>query len=86
MRDPDGYIIEVGQSSQKMIDHIAFEAESRTAVDQFHGIALEVGGSCKGKPGLRPRYGDHYYAAFVPDPDGHTIEAVCRRCEPGESP
>lgn len=64
--------------------HVAFEAKSPEAVDAFHGAALEAGGSCKGKPGLRPRYGDSYYAAFVLDPDGHTIEAVCRRREPDQ--
>lgn len=58
--------------------HIAFAAKSRNAVDDFYEAALQVGGTCKGAPGLRPRYGEHYYAAFVSDPDGHTIEAVCR--------
>ncbi len=59
--------------------HVAFVAESRTAVDQFHNAAIEAGGTSKGPPGLRPRYGEYYYAAFVHDLDGHTIEAVCRR-------
>ena len=61
--------------------HVAFVAETRAAVDAFHKAAIEAGGTTKGAPGLRPRYGDHYYAAFVFDPDGHTIEAVCRKCE-----
>ena len=61
--------------------HIAFVAKSRKAVDDFHRAALKVGGLCKGAPGLRPVYGDHYYAAFIIDPDGHTIEAVCRHYE-----
>ncbi len=59
--------------------HIAFEAESRADVDKFYAVAIEAGGTPKGEPGLRPQYGDNYYAAFVLDPDGHTIEAVCRR-------
>lgn len=58
--------------------HIAFAANSRSAVDAFYAAALVAGGKSKGKPGLRPVYGEHYYAAFVFDPDGHTIEAVCR--------
>ncbi len=59
--------------------HIAFAAESRSVVDAFYRAALQAGGTCKGAPGLRPRYGEHYCAAFVLDPDGHTIEAVCRK-------
>jgi catechol 2,3-dioxygenase-like lactoylglutathione lyase family enzyme len=61
--------------------HLAFSAESRAAVDAFYDAALDAGGSSKGAPGLRPRYGANYYAAFVYDPDGHTIEAVCRNSE-----
>jgi catechol 2,3-dioxygenase-like lactoylglutathione lyase family enzyme len=56
--------------------HMAFSASTRAAVDAFHAAALRVGGSDNGGPGLRPDYGDHYYAAFVVDPDGHRIEAV----------
>jgi catechol 2,3-dioxygenase-like lactoylglutathione lyase family enzyme len=48
------------------------------AVEAFHAAALQAGGKDKGPPGLRPRYGEHWYAAFVLDPDGHNIEAVCR--------
>jgi catechol 2,3-dioxygenase-like lactoylglutathione lyase family enzyme len=56
--------------------HLAFAAESRVAVDQFHAAALRHGGSDNGTPGPRERYGPHYYAAFVIDPDGYRIEAV----------
>nr|WP_315221896.1 VOC family protein [uncultured Duganella sp.] len=56
--------------------HLAFAAPSRAAVDAFHAAALAVGGSDNGAPGLREDYGDHYYAAFLVDPDGHRIEAV----------
>jgi catechol 2,3-dioxygenase-like lactoylglutathione lyase family enzyme len=59
--------------------HIAFSADTRSAVDAFHEAALHAGGTDNGGPGLRPRYAEHYYAAFVLDPDGHNIEAVCRR-------
>jgi catechol 2,3-dioxygenase-like lactoylglutathione lyase family enzyme len=61
--------------------HVAFLANSRDAVDGFHEAALRAGGADNGRPGLRPRYAEHYYAAFVLDPDGHNIEAVCRRPE-----
>lgn len=58
--------------------HLAFSAPSREAVDRFHAAALQRGGSDNGVPGLRPDYGETYYAAFVVDPDGHRIEAVVR--------
>lgn len=56
--------------------HLAFAAPSRAAVDHFHAIALSCGGRSEGAPGPRPAYGEHYYAAFVLDPDGHRLEAV----------
>lgn len=56
--------------------HVCFTAPSRAAVDAFHAAALAAGGRDNGKPGLRPHYHAHYYAAFVIDPDGHRIEAV----------
>lgn len=59
--------------------HVAFLADSRAAVDGFHRAAIEAGGRDNGAPGLRPRYAENYYAAYVLDPDGHNIEAVCRR-------
>jgi catechol 2,3-dioxygenase-like lactoylglutathione lyase family enzyme len=55
--------------------HIAFTATGPAQVDDFHAAALSAGGRDNGAPGDRP-YGDHYYAAFVLDPDGHNIEAV----------
>ena len=58
--------------------HVAFCAESHEAVDAFHAAAVQAGGKDNGPPGLRPRYAEHWYAAFVLDPDGHNIEAVCR--------
>ena len=57
--------------------HVAFAASSRAAVDAFHRAALAAGGRDNGAPGLRPHYHEHYYGAFVFDPDGHNIEAVC---------
>lgn len=57
--------------------HIAFKAPNRPSVDAFHRAALEAGGRDNGPPGLRPHYHPNYYAAFVLDPDGHRLEAVC---------
>jgi catechol 2,3-dioxygenase-like lactoylglutathione lyase family enzyme len=57
--------------------HIAFVAESRQQVDDFHRAALAAGGTDNGPPGLRPQYHACYYAAFVIGPDGHNLEAVC---------
>ena len=66
-----------------MIDHtgikVAFSAGSRAEVDAFYDKAMAAGGRDNGAPGLRPQYHADYYAAFVPDPDGHNIEAVCHR-------
>ena len=61
--------------------HIAFVAENRSQVDAFYRAALEAGAEDNGAPGLRPQYSGRYYAAFVIDPDGHNIEAVCHEAE-----
>ena len=58
--------------------HLAFSAASRAAVAAFYQAALSAGGKDNGPPGLRPDYGENYYAAFVIDPDGHHLEAVCK--------
>ncbi|OLP62235.1 glyoxalase [Xaviernesmea oryzae] len=58
--------------------HLAFAAPDRKAVDAFHASALAAGGQDNGAPGLRPHYGPSYYAAFVIDPDGYRLEAVCK--------
>lgn len=59
--------------------HLAFVADSRAMVDAFHQAALAAGGSDNGAPGIRAQYHPNYYGAFVRDPDGHNIEAVCHR-------
>jgi catechol 2,3-dioxygenase-like lactoylglutathione lyase family enzyme len=59
--------------------HIAFTAADRETVDLFYATALLAGGRDNGPPGLRPHYHADYYGAFVLDPDGHNIEAVCRQ-------
>ena len=58
--------------------HVAFTAPERETVDRFYKAALAAGGKDNGPPGLRPQYHADYYGAFVFDPDGHNIEAVCR--------
>jgi catechol 2,3-dioxygenase-like lactoylglutathione lyase family enzyme len=57
--------------------HLCFRAPDRAAVRAFHAAALAAGGRDDGAAGLRPQYHEHYYGAFVLDPDGHRIEAVC---------
>ncbi len=57
--------------------HLALAARDRAAVDDFYRAAISAGGKDNGAPGLRPHYHPNYYAAFVFDPDGHNIEAVC---------
>jgi catechol 2,3-dioxygenase-like lactoylglutathione lyase family enzyme len=57
--------------------HVAFRAPDRKAVDRFHAAGLEAGGRDNGKPGLRADYSPTYYAAFLIDPDGNNVEAVC---------
>lgn len=57
--------------------HIAFQTDTAANVDAFYSAALQARGTDNGPPGLRPHYHATYYAAFVRDPDGHNIEAVC---------
>ena len=57
--------------------HIAFRVPNRALVDAFYKAAMGAGGVDNGKPGPRPHYHPNYYGAFVLDPDGHNIEAVC---------
>ena len=61
--------------------HVCFRAPNRAAVKAFHKAALAAGGRDNGPPGLRPQYHASYYAAFVVDPDGNRIEAVCHEAE-----
>jgi len=67
------------RAASQTASHVAFAAEDRNTVDSFHEAALAAGGRDNGSPGLRPHYHRDYYGAFVLDPDGHNIEAVCRR-------
>jgi catechol 2,3-dioxygenase-like lactoylglutathione lyase family enzyme len=61
--------------------HVAFSAPDRSTVDAFHAAALTAGGRDNGGPGLREIYHPAYYGAFVLDPDGHNVEAVCHAPE-----
>ena len=61
--------------------HLCVAAPARAAVREFHAAALAAGGRDDGMPGLRPLYHADYYGAFVLDPDGHRIEAVCHAPE-----
>lgn len=59
--------------------HWCFRAPDRAAVDAFHAVGVAHGGADDGPPGPRPHYHEHYYAAFLLDPDGNRVEAVCHR-------
>ena len=61
--------------------HIAFTVATRAEVDAFHAEALAAGGTDNGRPGIRSAYHPNYYAAFVHDPDGINVEAVCHKPE-----
>ncbi len=61
--------------------HVALLAPSRAAVDAFHAAALAAGGKDEGAPGPRPQYHEHYYGAYVRDPDGNKLQACCHRPE-----
>ncbi len=69
------WIAEQDATSGKL--HIAIQAKSRAEVDAFYAAAIAAGGRDNGGPGVRPHYHPGYYGAFVLDPDGHNIEAVC---------
>ena len=76
---PDFWISQGAPQSPPV--HIAFRVTSRAVVRAFHAAALAAGGTDNGPPGIRAHYHPNYYAAFVRDPDGHNIEAVCHEPE-----
>ena len=78
-RKPSFWIIEVREAASPR--HVAFRAASRSDVDAFHAAAIAVGAPDHGAPGLRPEYHENYYGAFVLDPDGNNVEAVCGLAE-----
>jgi len=73
----DTWLVNTQPSSQHT--HLAWLAQTREQVDQFYKAALQAGGKDNGAPGLRPHYHANYYGAFVIDPDGNNIEAVCHQ-------
>jgi catechol 2,3-dioxygenase-like lactoylglutathione lyase family enzyme len=74
---PQGSEDLVLRAGDPAVVHLAFLAHDTGTVDAFHAAALEAGGRDNGEPGRRPRYHDRYYAAYVLDPDGNNVEAVC---------
>jgi catechol 2,3-dioxygenase-like lactoylglutathione lyase family enzyme len=76
---PDFWFGDDPQLGNKL--HVAFLAQDRATVDAFHAAALAAGGTDNGAPGVRAIYHPNYYGAFVLDPDGHNIEAVCHKPE-----
>ena len=75
-----GFWFGADESPQRPM-HIAFSASTRAQVDAFYRAGLDAGATDNGAPGLRPEYHAHYYGAFLLDPDGHNIEAVCHQPE-----
>jgi len=69
----------LGEGESRGSVHIAFAAKDRAAVKAFYAAARPAGGKDNGAPGLRPDYHANYYAAFVKDPDGNNVEAVCHK-------
>ena len=61
--------------------HVAFASPDRATVDAFYEASIAAGGEDNGAPGVRAHYHENYYAAFVHDPDGHNLEAVCQKPE-----
>ena len=77
-RKPDFWIAQPREPTTRNV-HVALAAPDSETVDAFHAAALEAGGTDNGEPGLREIYHPTYYGAFVLDPDGNNIEAVCHR-------
>lgn len=75
----DFWICERGDPSAPT--HVGFHAPDRAAVDAFHAAAIAAGGKDNGAPGIREHYHENYYAAFVIEPEGSNIEAVCQKPE-----
>ncbi len=74
--------VELGSDCGGPAVHVAFAAVDRQSVDAFYHAAIGAGAQGNGAPGLRPQYHANYYGAFVLDPDGYNIEAVCHKQEP----
>ena len=68
----------IAQTDAPATAHVAFRADDRELVDAFHEAAITAGGSDNGGPGSRPQYHEHYYGAFILDPDGNKVLSVMR--------
>ncbi len=78
---PSFWIASGTSEGTTLAGHVAFAAPDRASVDAFYHAAMAAGATDNGAPGLRPHYHESYYGAFVVDPDGHRLEAVCHRPE-----
>ena len=77
LADAHGLDFGIGRRGPVGGAHVAFDCDDRAVVDAFYVAAIAAGGTDNGAPGLRPQYAADYYAAYVLDPDGNNIEAVC---------
>ena len=77
--EPALWLYPAGKGTSGPGVHVAFRASERPMVDRFHGAGVEAGGRDNGRPGIRKDYSPTYYAAFLLDPDGNNVEAVCTR-------
>ena len=75
--DKGGILIAHREGVSHGFAHVAILAKDRATVRKFYEAAMKAGGSDNGGAGVRPNYSPTYYGAFVLDPDGHNIEAVC---------
>jgi len=75
--DAGGLDFGIGRRDPAGGAHVAFDCPDRETVDRFHANGLAAGGRDNGAPGIRVHYDANYYAAYVLDPDGNNIEAVC---------
>jgi catechol 2,3-dioxygenase-like lactoylglutathione lyase family enzyme len=76
--EPALWLYAAGKAAKRTGTHLALRAPNRAAVDRFHHEGLSAGGRDNGAPGIRIDYSPNYYAAFLIDPDGNNVEAVCQ--------
>ena len=79
VNSPQLWIVVRGRRPGPGYGHIAIQASGKAAVDAAHAAGLANGGTDDGGPGMRPQYGERYYAAYLRDPDGLRVEVVSRR-------
>ena len=78
-KDAPALWLYASKGPQRAATHVAFSASSRKAVERFHAAGIDAGGRDNGPAGVRADYAPTYYAAFLVDPDGNNIEAVCMK-------